>query len=614
MIVKGKILSCKLPEQSLLFFLTSLILLWFSPPCIYAGDRQVFIVSEFGLRPEPGYDNSPLFAKAITSIKAKTRKGTKVRIVFPKGHYEFYPEKAVKRTLYISNHEQDNPKTIGLMLDDMENVTIDGGGSEFVFHGRMIPIALIRSSACTLTNFSIDFADPQIAQARILANDTTSGETIYKMEPWVDYEVTDSTLYVKGHGWKETLHTCIAFDPLTRHIIYNTADEWVKTTGVEDIGDRRIRARGWNNRRLRPGTVMAMRGWKRPSPGLFFSYNKDVTVKNVSVHYAEGMGLLAQLCNGIVLDSFSVCLKGKQDPRYFTTQADATHFSGCKGKIVVRNGIYESMMDDAINVHGTYLKIIGKEGDNSVIARYMHPQAYGFDWGQKGDKVQFVKASTMEITGKTNRIASITPVDKPIDEGVKLFRIVFDRPLPDMADSCAYGIENLTWTPKVLFEKNIIRNNRARGALFSTPRKVVVQNNLFDHVSGTGILLCGDCNGWYETGACRDVTIRHNVFDNTLTCMFQFTNAIISIYPEIPDLKGQTKYFHSGIAIEDNVFRTFDNPIVYAKSVDGLTIRRNKIINNHDFPAFHWNKKPFLLERVRRARISDNTNEKEIIP
>ena len=82
---------------------------------------------------------------------------------------------------------------------------------------------------------------------------------------------------------------------------------------------------------------------------------------------------------------------------------------------------------------------------------------------------------------------------------------------------------------------NTIRNNRARGTLFSTPRRTIVENNLFDHTSGTAILLCGDCNGWYETGACRDVIIRNNRFVNSLTNMFQFTEAVISIYPEIPE-------------------------------------------------------------------------------
>ena len=92
--------------------------------------------------------------------------------------------------------------------------------------------------------------------------------------------------------------------------------------------------------------------------------------------------------------------------------------------------------------------------------------------------------------------------------------------------------------------------------------------------------------------------IRRNHFVNSLTNMFQFTNAIISIYPEIPDLEGQQQYFHSGIVIEENEFETFDQPILYAKSVDGLTFQRNEIRQNQDYPAFHWNNHRFLLERV----------------
>lgn len=158
----------------------------------------------------------------------------------------------------------------------------------------------------------------------------------------------------------------------------------------------------------------------------------------------------------------------------------------------------------------------------------------------------------------------------------------------------------------MLFADNVIRNNRARGALFSTPRRTVVEDNLFDHTSGTAILLCGDCNGWYETGACRDVTIRRNRFVNALTSMYQFTNAVISIYPEIPDLPGQKQYFHSGIVIEDNEFDTFDMPILYAKSVDGLVFRRNVVRQNSDYGQMHWNTHRFLFERVANDVIEGN--------
>lgn len=137
----------------------------------------------------------------------------------------------------------------------------------------------------------------------------------------------------------------------------------------------------------------------------------------------------------------------------------------------------------------------------------------------------------------------------------------------------------------------MVRNNRARGALFSSPRRTVVENNVFDHTSGTAILLCGDCNGWYESGACRDVLIRGNRFINALTSMYQFTMAVISIYPEIPDLEMQTGYFHGGtpgaVTITGNTFETFDMPILYAKSIDGLIFKDNIITVNDSYRPFH---------------------------
>ena len=129
---------------------------------------------------------------------------------------------------------------------------------------------------------------------------------------------------------------------------------------------------------------------------------------------------------------------------------------------------------------------------------------------------------------------------------------------------------------------------------------------VIDHTSGTAILLCGDCNGWYETGACRDVQIRRNRFVNALTNLFQFTNAVISIYPEIPDLANQQYFFHSGIVIEENEFETFDQPILYAKSVDGIVFRNNVIRQNYAFLPFHWNNHRFLLEKVVHDLFMDN--------
>ena len=101
---------------------------------------------------------------------------------------------------------------------------------------------------------------------------------------------------------------------------------------------------------------------------------------------------------------------------------------------------------------------------------------------------------------------------------------------------------------------------------------------------------------------------------NALTNMFQFTEAVISIYPEIPDLEHQKKYFHGGkgekgVVIEDNYFETFDRPVLFAKSIDGLIFKNNVIRQNTDYPAFHHNKSRFRLLHTRNVKIEKNNFE-----
>lgn len=584
--------------------------------CLFAllssacSNEKIVYMRDYGVVPDTQGNLSAKVQEALTIIKQENE-GKNVTLVFEKGRYDFHEQGAVQKEYYISNHDQPNPKPVGLALEDWKNLTVDGGGADFIFYGRMLPVSLVRSENSVLKNFSIDFETPHITQVEIVKNNEEG--MVFRTESWVNAKVGENTHFESyGEGWHNYPQTGIAFDGDTRHVVYKTSDLWCPTNETKQIDEKTFHAPHWKDTRLVPGTKVAMRTYERPAPGIFMAEDKDTRLENINIHYAEGMGLLAQICENITLEKFNVCLRGDNDPRYFTTQADATHFSGCKGKIISCNGLYEGMMDDAINVHGTYLKIIEKIDDKTVVGRYMHPQAYGFYWGGQGDKVQFVRSATMELLNEQNEIATILPHDKNTIHGAKEFKITFVNPL-DAAINVeeGFGIENLEWCPEVYFADNVIRNNRARGTLFSTPLKTVVERNTFDHTSGTAILLCGDCNGWFETGACRDVTIRGNKFINSLTNLFQFTEAIISIYPEIPNLNDQQKYFHGGegqpgVVIENNEFVTFDRPIVFAKSLDGLIFRNNKVVQNEDFPAFHKNQTRFRLLRTKNVVIENN--------
>lgn len=576
--------------------------------CASLASAQVVVsmAEDYDIHPDRNENVSPKVKRALSDIR-KRYPDTPLTIHFEPGQYDFHAKGSIVKEYYISNHDQDNPKCVGIAIENWDNVTISAEGADFVFHGRMLPVAVTGSANCTLTGFSIDFARPHITQVTVIENDENG--ISFQVAPWSRASAgRDGAFTVSGEGWSLSPRSGIAFDGQTRHIVYRTSDLWCPLDSVIPLKPKgTFRAPKWIDDRLTPGTVVALRGYGRPTPGIFLSNDSATLIRNVKVHYAEGMGLLAQLCNGITLDRFGVCGRSGSDPRFFTTQADATHFSGCKGLISSTGGLYEGMMDDAINVHGTYLKVASRIDSRTVTAMYMHGQSYGFKWGDPGDSVQVIRSRTMETMPGKYIMESISPVDKPTVNGAKEFRIRFTTALPDdIRPDDEFGLENLTWTPEVYFADNTVRNNRARGALFSTPRRTVVERNLFDHTSGTAILLCGDCMGWFETGACHDVTIRRNRFINSLTNMFQFTEAIISIYPEIHDLQNQKEYFHSGIRIEDNEFLTFDAPVLYAKSTDGLTFHGNKVRFNNDFKPFHPNGFNFRLQRCRNVSITGN--------
>lgn len=599
--------------------ITSFLLLFLLLISSTWGKNKVFHATDFGIKPNTRENVSPLVQKALQTIRQEMKEGDKATLKFLPGRYDFHEEGATLRQYYISNHDQDNPKKVGVAIEEFSNFTLDGQGAQFVFFGRMLPVSLIGSTRCTLKDFSIDFEQPHITQVQIKENNPEKGIT-FETAPWTDCHINSNGKFeARGEGWTGTPSFGMAFEEKTKRIIYQTSDIGFNLSDCHQIDAHTFIAPHWKDQRLIEGSIVAMRLGGRPTPGVFMSHDKDTRLIRINVHYAEGMGLLAQMSENITLDQFNICLKGDDDPRYFTTQADATHFSGCKGKITTRNSLYESMMDDAINVHGTYLKVVKRIDEKSVVGRYMHSQSWGFEWGRPGDQVQFITSKTMEIYDKSNKIKSITPHDQPEISGAKEYLITFEEAIDKaIGEEGSFGIENLEWTPEVLFTHNTIRNNRARGSLFSTPKKTIVEENLFDHTSGAAILLCGDCNGWFETGACREVIIRKNKFINALTSMFQFTNAVISIYPEIPDLKNQKAYFHGGngkgVIIEKNLFETFDRPLVYAKSLDGLIIRKNKIVQNNEYPAYHYNQKRYWLQRVINYKIEKNEYSNGYLP
>ena len=83
----------------------------------FAGSKVVEM-RNYGLVPDTHENLSPKLQKALQDIKSQVALGDKVTLLFESGRYDFHPEGAAVREYYISNHDQDNPKTVGFPLED----------------------------------------------------------------------------------------------------------------------------------------------------------------------------------------------------------------------------------------------------------------------------------------------------------------------------------------------------------------------------------------------------------------------------------------------------------------------------------------------------------------
>ena len=555
-------------------------------------------VADFGMKPGVREDQSVALRKALTALRNKPDH-VRCTLSIPKGVYHFDVNSALPMSFYLSNHDQPSIHPVGVPLVDLRDVTIEGNGSLFVFHGVMMPMLVMDSSNVSINNLSIDFEHPNLKEVDIVSvkNASTEVQVDTKRFP---YQVKNGQVIFSGDGWEAGFWGAMAFDKSTGQIIENTSDIGYTGKIAEDLGNGRILFKGWNlaSKGLEEGDRLVLRTLGRPHPGCVIYRSTNTTLDQVNIHHCFGMGVLGQRSENITIRGGGVSIRPGSG-LVATSGADATHFSNCRGLIRTEGALYEGMMDDAINVHSTCLRIEEIIDDRTIRCRYMHGQSVGFEVFLPGEMLRFIAGPTLE-NGTTVRVGHVRKVS-----ATELV-ITLDSSLPPEIKT-GDAVENADYYPAIVFRGNTVRNNRARGTLFTTPRKIVIENNNFDHSSGSAILLAGDAQGWFESGACEDVTIRNNRFTNNLTSRYQFTEAIISIYPEVRQLRDQKAYYHRNVLIENNEFNTFDVPLLFAISTQNLLFKNNKVTYNQDFKG--WGRKPFSFKRCSSIRIVGNAVE-----
>lgn len=580
--------------------------------------EKIVNAADYGLTQEG--DAVPALRRAL---EACIEQGA-TKLLIPKGIYNCFPGKATEKYLRVSNND-NGMKRILFPLEGIRNFEIDGQGSQFIMHGHMVAVDVDNCDNIKLTNFSIDWKKPFYFQGEVVAIDEENNSFDLKVHEECDYEIiAHELLFVEkankairtwkrwsipledDYGWEQNIDWNIWYDSKTKAPAFNHDVSILRSYNeekglryhAEELEPGLVRIFDATNVLPKVGWVLVVKGRKelsRISPAIHLFHNKNVTLQNVIVHHAGGMGLIGERCVNVNLINFNVLLP-PNSKRMVSTTADATHFVNCKGLLYYDNCTFENMLDDAGNFHGIYTKVVDLVDDYTIGVRRMHGQQTGFQFAEPGDSIRLSDSKPMKPY-------AILKVVETLDYNEDYMTLRFDKKISDILHANSVA-DNVSWQADVDFRNSTVRQNRARTLLISTQGDVLIENNNFSTCTGFSLLFEGDATYWHESGPVKNVVIRNNHFKD-----FGLANGncqIIRFTPRVTFDGEPNHYYHKNVIFENNTCEVSSRVLVFANSVQNLVIKGNTIIPSKDYPLSTSTAPVFEFKNSKDVRIEGN--------
>jgi hypothetical protein len=487
-----------------------------------------------------------------------------VTIQFLPGIHTIASKQVQRQPIFVSNSQDTTePKPVGLLVRNCKHLRFIGGGVEgdgkttILYDGRMVQIWNDHAEDITFTGLVFDLKRPTVSEFRVL--ETGPAMAVIQIAEGSDYAVENGRFHWRG-DWGPGAF-CQKLDLKEgRCRRFRTPRGWDAQGQIEasarDLGGRKVRLdypHGESG--LDSGHQYHFRNTRRDSVGVHTSRSKDIVFRDCDFHALTGMGFVSQFTENMIYQRVNVA-PPRDSIRTCAAWGDIFQFSNCKGDILVDSCRLSGMQDDAINCHGTFLRIIGKPAGNQLLMRFMHQQTYGFAAFAPGDEVAVIgHANLREYADNPRR--QVTAVERKSDRD---WLLTLDGPAP------AFGtddvLDNLTWQPNITARNNHVSVDPVRGFLLTTRGRTLVENNTFQRCNMDAISISGDASSWFESSPVRDVLIRGNTF---IECGISINPHTQSDDPDEP--------VHENIRITDN---HFDGAGVSARSVKGLTVTGNR--------------------------------------
>jgi parallel beta-helix repeat protein len=531
--------------------------------CAWAG--EVIPVTQTGAKPGDGADDTAGVRAAIRLCRSKP--GSVLR--FPKGRYDFHPP------------EGPPARPVAMHFAGCKDLTVEGEGSELVFHGTMGAMAFNECRGVVVRNVVIDSQRPPFSIGEVIA---AAGKS-FDVEVWKEFPVRGG----------EAVEAFMEYDPETKFPMPGGLDVYHAVDSTELLRPQVLRVQLKRAVRAKVGAVMVLRHVVYGPGALAFRSSADVRVENVTIYATPGMGVTGSQSTDLHLKAVRV-MNRPGTRRIMSATADATHFNACCGSIRIEDCLFEGMGDDAVNVHGMYLRVTQRLDDKTILAvvrnNWLFPP-------QPGHNLELIDPASL-LPYDTGCVEAVS-----VDRRAGTHRITFARPLPQRLQAGHY-LGNTAWAPKLRITGCQVRANRARGFLIQT-RDALVENNTIRHNQSAGINVTTDLHPWTESIGTRDVVIRNNTFEGCNNGA-GWHPAVINVFADLEQGKGRgAAGVHRNVLIEGNTIRGTNNAAIFICSADGVVVRNNRIEGSSGKPDRTGGHSAVYLRNSRNAEITGNT-------
>lgn len=504
-------------------------------------------------------------AQAVGKIEA----GKENLIRFEKGIYHFGREGCKAREMSVVNIDHGIKQVI-FDLEGVENLTVDGCGSEFIFDDILFPFVLIGCKNITLKNFVIDFSFSRYCQGDVVISDESGFELA--IDKSLFCAETDGQGHVVFHSCRDTFTTENQLILLANSVFGKVPWDYIFAgdttvskvnlpTGHIDTdasptgcGIRFTYREGSRRPVYPPGERLLFCYEPRANADIFAGDCENVRIENVSLYRAGGMGIVAVRTKNFFADHVAIKVRPGRDECRSAT-ADGFYFVQCSGTTEIRNSEISETLDDALNIHGIY-NIVSAKTENGLVVKEGIPEHAGFAICNAGDKITFSDAKTHRHKGNI----TVRGIEQR-EDGLILLKL--DGGCPEICEGDL--IENDDRAADFIFE-----NNRVCGCphlRVSDNGKIVLRGNTFECINA--LLVIDLLAYWYESGAVKDMTVEDNLFLNTPRAGDGYPIIVYS------SRNAETDIRHENLSIRNNRFVCPNGHALSISSVDVLTITGN---------------------------------------